>query len=362
MLEFSQTPESICILRLSAIGDVTHILPIIHTLQKVWPQTKITWVIGKLEYGLVKSLADIEFIVFEKSDGWRAYHRLRRQFKARRFDLLLMMQTSLRASLASLCIPARYKLGFDKQRAINFQWLFSNCAINGEHRVHVLDGFFQFLQALAINERCLQWDLPIAAADLNYARKISDQQAYVVINPCSSIRRNNWRNWSGARYAEIIDYLADKQLRVILTGGPSAQELEIAQSITGKSNAKPINLVGQTSLDELLALLKEASFVIAPDTGPAHMATVANTPVIGLYASSNPQRTGPYNGQSSVVNRYPDALMKFKQKTVMEACWGERVRDPRVMTLITVADVKYQIDQLLLTRPGKNGRVKLRPI
>ncbi len=346
MIKFSQAPKSLCIFRLSAIGDVTHILPIIHTLKKVWPETKITWVIGKLEYQLVKSLVDIEFIQFDKSAGWRAYNKLHQQLKGRQFDVLLMMQAALRASIASLIIPAKHKLGFDKQRAADFQWLFSNWKISGEPRVHVLDGFFQFLQTMGIKERKMDWNLPIASEDLDYATSISNKIPCAVINPCSSARRNNWRNWSESRYAEIVDHLHSKDFQVILTGGPSSQETAYAQTISTLCQTEPVNLVGKTSLGELLALLKYADFVIAPDTGPAHMATVVDTPVVGLFASSNPERTGPYKSLSQSVNCYPEALRQFKQKNIDGVPWGERVRDPKVMDLISVDDVKQKIESI----------------
>lgn len=347
MIKFDQPPQSLCIFRLSAIGDVTHILPIIHTLKKVWPQTKITWIIGRLEYQLVKSLPGVEFVVFNKTDGWRAYVKLRQQMQHRQFDILLMMQAALRASIASLFINARYKLGFDRVRAVDYQWLFSNQQIAGEPRVHVLDGFFQFLETLGIDERYMDWTLPIADGDIAIVEKTCEGNDYVVINPCSSARRNNWRNWSVDRYAEVIEYLYDQSLAVILTGGPSSQEIDFSQSIIQRCRQKPDNLVGKTSLGELLSLLKEARFVIAPDTGPAHMATVVDTPVIGLYASSNPQRTGPYKSLAISVNRYVDALKQFSQKDIDTASWGERVRHPEVMNLIQVDDVKQKIDELL---------------
>lgn len=347
MINFSQAPESLCIFRLSAIGDVTHILPVIHSLKKAWPQTQITWVIGKLEYQLVKSLPGVEFIVFDKSDGWKAYFKLRKQLKGRKFDLLLMMQVALRASIASLFIPARHKLGFDRQRAVDFQWLFSNCKIAGDNRVHVLDGFFQFLQAIGIEEKYLSWELPISEDDINYAQNISGDKPYAVINPCSSARRNNWRNWPEDRYAAIVAYLHSKDINVILTGGPSEMEIDFGQSISARCQSKVIDLIGKTSLGQLLALLQKAEFVIAPDTGPAHMATIVDIPVIGLFASSNPLRTGPYKSQQVLVNRYPEALQTFKQKSIEEAGWGERVRDPNVMDLISVDDVKQHIDRLI---------------
>jgi len=347
MIDFPNEPKSLCIFRLSAIGDVTHILPIIHTLKKVWPNTRITWVIGKLEYQLVKSLPDVEFILFDKSKGWGAFGDLRQQLKGRRFDLLLMMQAALRASFASLLISATYKLGFDRQRAIDYQWLFSNQKINGNNRVHVLDSFFQFLEAIGIEEKNYIWDLPLDAEERQYADAKIGKIPSVLINPCSSARRNNWRNWSIGGYADIADYLHSLGLQVLLTGGPSSTEKEFCQSIADESRSSPQNLAGQTTLGQLLALISRSKFVIAPDTGPAHMATIVDTPVIGLYASSNPERTGPYKSQNLLINQYSEALQKFSGKSVAQARWGERVRDPEVMNLISVAMVKQRIDSLI---------------
>jgi len=347
MIDLPQEPDSLCIFRLSAIGDVTHILPIIHTLKKVRPKTRITWIIGKLEYQLVKTLPGVEFIVFDKSKGWRAFLDLSRALKGRRFDLLLMMQAALRASLASLLISARYKLGFDHQRAIDYQWLFSNQEITGNNRVHVLDGFFQFLEAIGIEQKNYSWNLPLEVTDQQYADKNIGDTPSVIINPCSSARKNNWRNWSIGRYAEITDYLHSLGLQVLLTGGPSSTEVEFCQSIVDQCQSSPQNLAGKTTLGELLALISRAKFVIAPDTGPAHMATIVDTPVIGLFASSNPARTGPYRSQDILVNQYPNALEKFNHKSVPAARWGERVRDPEVMNLISVEAVKQRIDSLI---------------
>ena len=346
MIDFPNEPKSLCIFRLSAIGDVTHILPIIHTLKKVWPNTRITWIIGKLEYQLVKSLPDVEFILFDKSKGWGAFADLRQQLKGRRFDLLLMMQAALRASLASLLISATYKLGFDRQRAIDYQWLFSNQKINGNNRIHVLDSFFQFLEAIGIDEKKYIWNLPIEADDQHYADEMIANAPSVIINPCSSARKNNWRNWSLERYAEISDYLHDRGLQVLITGGPSATEIEFCQSIVDQCHSSPQNLAGKTTLGQLLALTKRAKFIIAPDTGPAHMATIVDTPVIGLYASSNPARSGPYKSRQISINKYAEALHQYDHKTIAQARWGERIRDPKVMNLISVDEVKHRIDEL----------------
>ncbi len=347
MIEFKQPPQSLCIFRLSAIGDVTHILPLIHTLKKVLPDTEITWVIGQVEYELVKTLPGVEFIRFNKADGWRAFLNLRRQLKGRQFEVLLMVQAALRASIASLFIPARYKIGFDRARAVDFQWLFSNHSISGDHRVHVLDGFFQFLQALGIEQKIYDWDLPINELDKRFATELRDGKRCIVINPCSNPRSNNWRNWAKDRYAEIADYLHSRGLQVLITGGPSAAELAYCQSIVDQCRSSPKNLAGQTTLGQLLALIEGSEFIIAPDTGPAHMASIVNTPVIGLFASSNPARTGPYKCQDILVNCYEQALLQYNHKTLEQARWGERVRHPDVMKLISIDAVKQAIDRLL---------------
>src|SRR5574337_484487 len=91
-------PVSVCILRLSAVGDVSHTLPVVRSLQNAWPDTRFTWIIGKLEATLLGDIPGIEFIIFDKSQGWKAHAQLRRSLRRRQFDLLLHMQLSLRAS------------------------------------------------------------------------------------------------------------------------------------------------------------------------------------------------------------------------------------------------------------------------
>ncbi len=345
-LPLTTAPESLCLLRLSAIGDVTHVLPIIATLRQAWPETPITWVIGKLEYQLVRHLPGIEFIVFDKAAGRDAYRQLRRQMKGRRFEVLLAMQVALRASLLSRLIPARIRLGFDAARSRDGHRWFVNEHIQGPARVHVLDGFFQFLEALGIGQRRMDWLLRADPADQAWAEERIGGRPTVLINPSSSARRNNFRNWPAERQARVIDWLQDRDRQVILTGGPDAAERALAAEIAGQCRQPPLDLVGQTTLGQLLALLEQARALVAPDTGPAHMGTVAGTPVVGLYASSNPLRTGPYNSLEYCVNAYPEALERYNGKTLDQARWGERVRDPRVMELIPVERVIQQLDRI----------------
>src|SRR5579863_533064 len=93
--EFSidRPPASLCLLRTSALGDVTHVVPMVRTLQARWPDTRLTWIIGKLESRLVGDLPDVEFLIFDKGKGWRGFRDLRAQLAGRRFDALLHMRS-----------------------------------------------------------------------------------------------------------------------------------------------------------------------------------------------------------------------------------------------------------------------------
>src|SRR5437868_847518 len=149
---FDSPPGSVCILRLSAIGDACHVLPIVRTLQRAWPQTRFTWVIGRVEAKLLGHIPDIEFIVVDKSRLRDSYRTLREKMRGRRFDVLMHMQLALRASILSTAIPAKIKLGFDRQRARELQWLFTTHRINPAERQHVMDSLFGFAEKFHVYE------------------------------------------------------------------------------------------------------------------------------------------------------------------------------------------------------------------
>jgi heptosyltransferase I len=350
-LPLSKAPESICVLRLSAIGDVTHVLPTIRSIQHKWPETKISWIIGKTEAQLVDAIPEIEFFVFDKAAGLGAFRQLRRQLKGRQFDVLLHMQISFRANLASMLVRAPIRLGFDRARLKNLHNLFVNHHIRvPTHRQHVLDSFLGFAHALGITEDVIEWGLP-RAKDYENIRANFSQGKYMVINPCTSSRIRNYRNWSIENYARLIDFIVeDYDLPVILTGGPDKKEIQYGEAIYNMARHKPVNMIGRTSLRQLTAVMSNAELVIAPDTGPLHIANACGTQVIGLYASSNPMRTGPYNFLDDVINAYPQALLQDTGKSVEENPWGRRVRQANVMALITLDDVIEKFKQVY--RPG----------
>jgi heptosyltransferase I len=262
--------------------------------------------------------------------------------------VLLHMQLAARASAMAHQVTAPVKVGFDRSRARELQWLFTNARIAPRAREHVLDSFFGFIEALGIRERMLRWDIPLPQDALAYAHSlIPDETPTLVISPCSS---HSLRNWPAERYAALADYAAGEHgMRVIVAGGPTAIERETGASIERLVNPRTrlINQVGKDTLPQLLALLSRARVLLAPDSGPVHMATMVGTPVIGLYAATNPARSGPYLSRQSCVDAYARAAMQFCGKAPEALPWPQKIEQRGVMELIAVSEVTAKLDELL---------------
>jgi heptosyltransferase I len=274
---------------------------------------------------------------------------LRSRLAGRRFDLLLHLQVALRASLVSLLVPARVRLGFDRARAFEGQWLFTNARIAPRQREHVLDSFFGFAAACGVGDRDVRWDVAVPPEARAYGeRLIPDARPTLLISPCSS---EPTRNWMPERYAAVADHAAERHgMRVILCGGPSDAERTMGAAIVQAARTSVVNQIGKDTLPELLGLMARATALLCPDSGPAHMGTMAGIPVLCLHATSNPDRSGPYLSRQWCVNRFPDVVRRFRGIAPEAMPWSDRIEEPGVMELISVADVTEKLDALLRSR------------
>ena len=342
-------PKSICIVRLSAIGDVTHMVPVVRTIQKYWPDTTLTWIIGKSEARLVHDIPGIEFIKFDKANAIRSYQSIFRKTMRRKFDVLLCAQVSLRANVISSMLRAGMKLGYDKERSKDLHSFFVRQHIKPVAQQHVLDSFFSFLEHVGLPHREMSWDYSIPDEARQFAsRHLAENRFKLIISPCST---HPLRNWSAERYAAVADFAARSlDAQVILCGGNSYTELQMGEKIETCMQTEALNLIGKDTLKQFLALLQGADVIISPDSGPAHIATGLGTPVIGLYAASNPRRSGPYFSQQWCVDRYDDAAHVFKNKSENELKWGTKLEYRGVMELITVEDVISKLQTLFSHR------------
>ncbi len=342
-------PRSICLLRLSALGDATHVLPLVRALQRGYPEAALTWVIGKGEAKMLEGLDGVELVVFEKSAGLAAWRRLREQLAGRRFDVLLHLQLSLRAALASTAIRAERRIGYDRARSKEGHSLFINERIPpGGH--HVLDAFQQFLRPLGLRPGAIEWRMPVPEAARAWAaEQLPGPQPTLLVSPCSS---HPLRNWRPERYAAVADHAAAQGWRVAICGGRSELERQTTDAIVAAMQAPALDLVGKDTLKQLLALLERATLVLTPDSGPAQMANAMGTAVLGLYACTDGTRSGPYSDLRWTINRYPQAAAAFLNRPVDQVAWGRRIEFPGVMDLVTVDDAIGRFEAFRAARTG----------
>jgi heptosyltransferase I len=345
-LPLSTPPKNICILRLSALGDVSHVIPLVRQVQAQWPECKITWVCGKFEHKLLRLLPGINFVVFDKKAGWKAYSSLCKTLRNQRFDVLLHMQVAARANIASRMIRARIRLGWDKRRSRDLHQLFINHSVPAALMQHQVDGFLSFGKTLGLQPGPPQWNLPLTQKARAFAQShVQAGKPLLVISACSS---HALRNWRAEAYAQVADYAIERYgFQVILSGGPASIEVEMAQAIQQQMVQPVLNLVGKDTLEELLGLLQAADVVISPDSGPAHLANALAVPVIGLYACTWSKRSGPYNSLNYCVDKFELAAEQFLGKKAGSLFWGAKIEKPGVMDLISVEDVCQQLDKLV---------------
>ncbi len=343
MLRFDQPPENICIIRLSALGDVTHGVPVLRAIQQNWPQSRVTWICSPLEHKLLSLLDGVRFVVVDKNSGWRGYWRLRRQLATERFDVLLQMQTSARANFTGACVAADIKLGWDRKRARDFHRFFMTHAIPETWHEHQVQGHLSFARSIGLDVEQPIWDFPVTDGAAAFVeRLIPARQRVLLISPCSS---HPARNWRADRYAAVADYAAREHgMMVVLSGGPSALEAAIGKSIEAAMQTSALNLIGKDTLPQLVALLNRADLVISPDSGPSHLANALATPVIALHASTWSLRSGPYGSLDLCVDKFAEAAQKYLNKHPDELRWGTRIENEGVMDLIEVEPVIERLE------------------
>lgn len=326
-----------CLLRLSALGDVTHVVPLVRTLQAARPDTPIHWIIDKAGHKLLDGLPGVTFHAYDKKTGMAGVKELRTQLPPGRFEALLQMQVAFRANLLSAFIPAERRIGYDRSRSKDLHGLFINERIPDRPGIHVLDAIGSFCEPLGLRQTEVSWDLavPPSAFEWAAAQWQDDGRPVLMISPCSSHVR---RNWYADRYAAVANHAAQRGWQVVLCGGRSELERSMADAIQAQLHTPALDLVGKDTLKQLPALLARANLVMTPDSGPMHIANAMGTKVLGLHAASNPNRSGPYSDRRYCVDRYDDAARKYLAKQAADLKWGTKIEFDDVMELITVED------------------------
>ncbi len=336
----------IAIVRFSALGDVVMVAAAVRALQHCLPAAKITWITSPLAHALLKDMEGLHFEVVEKPRSLADYLAFYRTFGYRQYDVVLAMQANLRVNLLYPALHAPVRIGFDRTRAREGQWLFCNRSIPFRD-THLVDSFLSFIEMLTGEPATAIWGLPLDESDLRWARERLHTlpRPWVAIHPHAS---KSERNWLPERYAETVAHAVSRwQAGILLTGGNAPAEQALCEYLTQHAPESTLNLCGKTTLKQLAALFSLADVLIAPDTGAVHIARAMGTPVIGLYAVASPKLTGPYQRLEYCVDRYPQAVQRFLGKHSGQLPWNTRVHHPDAMTLIEVEDVMQQLNKVL---------------
>jgi heptosyltransferase I len=287
----------VAIVMLSAIGDAVHVLPVANALRKASPGMKLTWVIQPVPHQLVHNHPAIDdFVFFKRRRGMGVFDQFavaRSEIRRRAFDLVIDLQVYFKAGLLTWFARAPAKLGFDRRRARDLNWLFTTEKIPPHENQHVQDQYFEFLDHMGVPHDPPEWGIVITEEEREAQRRFLaeiDKPVCSVVLGTSKPRKD----WPAERYARLLEIIEDDfGFQPVIIGGPSAGERAAAEAVLAQTRAKPINMLGD-DLRKLVYLIDGSVLVVSPDTGPLHVSRALETPVVGLYGYTNPKRSGPY--------------------------------------------------------------------
>ncbi|HEV2295215.1 MAG TPA: lipopolysaccharide heptosyltransferase II [Tepidisphaeraceae bacterium] len=313
-------PRRILLIKPSAIGDVVHTLPVWNLLRSHWPDAEISWLVTPACAGLLEGLRGLNVIRFERgrlANAWRSKSAARellglgKWLRDLRFDLVIDLQGLFRSGWMTWQTKAPVRIGFANAR--EFAWAFYT------HRVpidtaeqHATDRYLKVLAALGAPTSPIEYPLAVDEHDREHvARLLSAGAKYAVLLPGT-----NWatKRWPVEKFARLVAPLKRRLgLEVVVAGGPEVQELAV-------QIPEARNLVGQTNLRQLVALLDRADLVVANDSGPMHIAAALGRPLVALYGPTNPVRTGPYRRDDSVLRLDIPCSPCYSRRCTHQSC------------------------------------------
>ena len=287
-------PRRVAVVMLSALGDVVHALPVVTAIKRHAPATHLTWILQPGPATLVRAHPAVdEVLLFERSRGWRAFLDLRRTLAAWPFDLVLALQPYFKAGILTWMARAPVKLGLDRPRARDLNWLFTTHRLPARPVGHIQDQFLEYLDAVGVPRGEPEWGLATTPAEREAARALVAGAEGPLVGLVVAASKPA-KNWPPGRYAALATRLAAAAgARCVLLGSPAPLERAAADAILAGTRAAPIDALG-CGLRTTLALIEACDVVVSPDTGPFHIAVAMDVPAVGLYGYTNPKRFGPY--------------------------------------------------------------------
>ena len=288
--------DRVCVVMMSAVGDAVHVLPVLTALKRHHPAMHVTWVLQPGPATLVRGHRCVdEILLFDRTRGVQGFLDIRRELSARRFDLVINLQVYFKAGIITGFTQAPVKLGFDRARARDANWLFTTHRIPPHAMQHVQDQYFEFCDWLGVPHEPVTWDLgPWTSQEQHWQREFISRFDRPIA-PIVVATSKPQKDWLPERWAEVSDALYhDFGLQPVLVGARSPREVHAEQVIMSRARTKPYSALGQGGLRGLAGIIAGSVLVLTPDTGPLHMTVALDRPVISLIGYSNPKRVGPY--------------------------------------------------------------------
>lgn len=343
----------ILIIKLGAVGDVIHSLPVARTLRCAFPDCHLAWAVEEKAQAVLTGNPDLsEILLFErrqivKRSGLGVLSKWAGRLRAGRFDVVIDLHQLLKTGLMALASRAPRRIGFDKWREGNRLFMTETIRPDPRHR-HAVEKYLSLLSPLGIGEAAWKTEFPVswlesedqnAKAFLTQA-KLESENGLIAINP-----GGNWpsKRWAPERFAEVADELTKTiGAKILVLWGPG--ERPLAENIA-RSMTQPAVLSPPTTLKGLGALLSRCRLLISGDSGPLHLAAALGRPTVALFGPSDPDRNGPYGNQARII-RSPVPPATHWQVKERGGHWMEAI------AVETVVQAAMDLSALLGERPS----------
>jgi lipopolysaccharide heptosyltransferase I len=329
----------ILIVRLSAIGDVLHGLPVLNALRDSLPRALIGWVVegtGAQLLGGHRALDELVVVPRKWLKSPRTVLAMRRRLRELRFDVAIDLQGLTKSAVAAWLSGAPRRIGFDGRDGRELsRWL--NNELVDATKTHVVDRNLELLAPLGITNARARFDLEDAPSDARRAEEILRAgglgDRFALVNPGAG-----WPSkvWPADRYAGVARHLGTRHAMPTLVVWAGDVERAWAERIVAGS-AGFAQLAPPTSLRELAAVARRAALLVSSDTGPLHLAAAVDTPCVGLFGPMPAERNGPYGSQHVAVQKVC-LIGTSRQK---------RTAGPESMEAISLADACAACDEIL---------------
>nr|WP_312562832.1 lipopolysaccharide heptosyltransferase II [Anaerospora sp.] len=298
--------KNILIVKLSAIGDVIHALPVAHALKQEYPQARITWVVEKPAYDLLTNNPAIDEIILFDKPKFKSFAGLLKyspefadKLKMRQFDLALDLQGLFKSAAIVALSGAKQRVGYCNMRELS-GWV-SRPVCGAYSKGHVVERYLDVARFLGCEVKTATFTVNNTPGEEINGAAIAAQAGlpaghpYVILAPGT-----NWPSkcWPVERFSQLAAALKGSGILSVITGAANDRSLALAiRNVCPEA----IDLTGQTTLKELAFLMKGACCFIGGDTGPMHLAAAMQTPVIALFGPTDPARNGPYGDCHTVL-------------------------------------------------------------